>query len=205
MDRVYYLVVFLCHCYVDYDMLTHRIIDPRLLIHFSFLTHMSVYFNFIYYTLRLLTVQGIVNRILDKKFWRNYFQFTFSISFIVFLLFWGLFLTDPKLLDSGNEGISNPYCNFFLHGCNFILNLIEHLYMKPGFLLNSISKRCYFGFCCSYTIYMLIIKKTMVVSVYSFLDDGPIVISVVIVIGSILLFTGDWIYSNVHRIKNKVM
>ena len=45
----------------------------------------------------------------------------------------------------------------------------------------------------------------MGVSVYSFLDDGPIVISVVIVIGSILLFTGDWIYSNVHRIKNKVM
>ena len=150
-------------------MLTHRIIDPRLLIHFSFLTHMSFYFNFIYYTLRLLTVQGIVNRILDKKFWRNYFQFTFSISFIVFLLFWGLFLRDPKLLDSGNEGISNPYCNFFLHGCNFILNLIEHLYMKPGFLLNSISKRFYFGFCLLlYDIYVDYKENNGSVSVFVF-------------------------------------
>lgn len=200
---IYYFILFLGHIYVDYSMLTHRIIDPRFIIHFSFLTHMSFYLNFVYYTLRFFIVIGLSKNVLDKEFFKNFFQFQYVISFIVFTLFWGMFLSDPHLLSKSNIPV-NPYTNLFLHGGNFLFNFFEHLYMNPGGLNNTITRKFYFIFCACYVIYMMIIQKFLGVAIYSFLEDGPIVKVIVIASGFVLLSLGDVIYKNSYRIKSKI-
>ena len=150
---MYYLLLFIAHGYVDYCMLTHRIIDPRLIIHFSFLTHISFYLNFLYYTLRLLQSLNIVKNPFTSSPFRFLFQFTYVISFVVFSLFWGMLLTHPQLLSKKDVPL-NPYTNVFLHGGNFILNFIENKWIHPGSILSLISKNFYFGFIIFYVSYM---------------------------------------------------
>ena len=190
---MYYLLLFIAHGYVDYCMLTHRIIDPRLIIHFSFLTHISFYLNFLYYTLRLLQSLNIVKNPFTSSPFRFLFQFTYVISFVVFSLFWGMLLTHPQLLSKKDVPL-NPYTNVFLHGGNFILNFIENKWIHPGSILSLISKNFYFGFIIFYVSYMIIIKNITGVALYSFLEDGPVVICVVVLAGIGLLVLGDYVY-----------
>lgn len=159
---IYYFILFLGHIYVDYSMLTHRIIDPRLIIHFSFLTHISFYLNFVYYTLRFFIVIGLSKNVLDKEFFKNFFQFQYVISFIVFTLFWGMFLSDPHLLSKADIPV-NPYTNLFLHGGNFLFNFFEHLYMNPRRIEQHYYKEILFYFlcllCCLYDGYSKIFRS----------------------------------------------
>ena len=202
-SSIYYILLFIAHVYVDYCMLTHRIIDPRLIIHFSFLTHISFYLNFLYYTLRLFQSLRIIKNPFSSFPLRYLFQFAYIISFIVFSLFWGMLLTHPKLLSKKDVPL-NPYTNIFLHGGNFIFNFIENKWLHPGSMINFISKTFYFCFIIFYVVYMMVIKNITGVSLYSFLEDGPIVICIVVVAGIAMLFIGDYVYKKSSGNKLKV-
>jgi hypothetical protein len=154
---IYYSFLVVLHLHVDYvSRSLYR--NLTLLQHFSFNTNMSFFFNLFYfsYVLILNLPFGNSNKTNNLKFLQILAKFNFSISFVVFSFYWGMVAYDPSLIlqDHANRILPFKY-DIFLHGGNFLLNLVEHVFLFPK------SDTNFIGFSiltCFYTIYLFYLK-----------------------------------------------
>lgn len=202
---IYYAIVLIMHGYANFEMIKHPHLSRSWLIHFSYLTHLGFYLNYIYYILRFICLFKVTKKIFrafeDKV--KSLFQFQYSISFVIAFSFWGMFFTNPLLLES--KDIKIPiYCNITIHGLNYVFNLIEHTYMRPGSIINPFSKKWYLFIAAiygTYTYYLYIAKGIIL---YNFITTNWTIRITMVVISCLLLFFSDWVYLNIHRLKQKI-
>jgi len=89
---------------------------------FLFLTHLTFFFNLFYY----LRVSLAIIKVLDHDYREDiYYKVGFVFSFLVGFMYWMMYLQDPSLVNEKGYKIIF-ILDFFLHGGNFILYLLEH-------------------------------------------------------------------------------
>lgn len=194
----YYLVLTALHVYM-YNWL--EIIFPaRFLTRLAYLTMLSFFCNLLYYTWMLLVnlnIKQLHNRNLEVKL----FRFNFSLSFVVFILYWGVIIANPSLLYKQGHRIP-LILDLFLHGANFVLNLAEHFYVSPKYDNDKINFKPILVFLAFYSILLQILFHGYNLSVYPLVESlGLVGYGLIVLIGFCLMVFGDLVYSNFSRKK----
>jgi hypothetical protein len=121
----------------------------------------------------------------------SYFKLAFCLSFVVFTLFWAMIMFDRNMvIDPDNE--TPTFLNVFTHGGNFLLNIFEHLYVKPRGDATRINIFFFTGFMVMYSSSLKLIASLTGFAAYPFVDKAPILhYFIVNVIGLCLVCMGD--------------
>lgn len=161
-----------------------------------FMTLISFYLNFNYFTLCLLNsfCHNFYNRIVIKQCNLNtLFRAAFTISNVVVIMYWGIYFHDETLL--GDTPLRLDF-DLFLHGGNVIVLIIDRIFIdKEHRFESNITKRtlffisiCYFAIiystflCLGVPVYPLIAKLNL------------IQLGVLVLISYVLLLIGNFIY-----------
>jgi hypothetical protein len=170
-----------------------------------YLTNMSFYLNMIYYTWMLLTDHGIFHN--SKYFNKNteaaYFKFSYCLSFVVFLMYWGMVFANPDLFGPGRLKI--PYfLDLFLHGANYVLNLVEILVVNHKENSRKVGWQTYLAFTIFYGILLQTVYAVTEIAVYPFVKNLTLVNFFVLnSISFTLVMIGDLSYKGIHILKRK--
>ena len=200
----FYLSVTLLHLYMD---VTVYKTFPKMnfLYRLLFLTFISFYVNWFYYLTKFLRGIPILNaipRLFDEKYLKRLFRLAFSLSFVVFILYWGMILLDPKLLF--RSGMEIPiHLDLFLHGGNFILNLMEHSLINPDDSYEP-SYRSFIVFLVFYFCLLKVCYAFFGILTYPFVDSKNIFFYIAIFCcGKILMFSGDLVFKGIVRVNER--
>jgi hypothetical protein len=186
---VYYFSLVYLHYYMR-QWLLDVIPVISIIKHFSFLTIISLYLNYFYYSYSLLLETKIGSYIINHRFLTDVFKFAYVISFVVFLLFWTILFIDPNLLRQG-EIILPFYLNIFLHGANYILNLIEHTFVSPKPNSSRVNFKFYIVFSITYGVHLQILNLYGI-TVYPLVNQLSILqYSIVMMVSFLLTMAGD--------------
>ncbi len=191
----YYCVIILAHLYMHFwlkDIFPETSFFRRL----CYLTNMSFFLNLIYYSYVLIMHVPYGNRFKHFKFLQAYFKFCYAISFVVFILYWGMVISDPSLLISRPDKKMLPLAlDLFLHGANFILNFVEHVFVFPKSDSKAIGVLSYLLFSFCYAFFMKFLYHSHGIEVYPFVSKlGILEFSLLIGIATFLVFLGDLTY-----------
>jgi hypothetical protein len=192
----YYCILVITHLYMEFWSRSIFHTHFSYFKHLCFLTNISFYLNLIYYSYVLIMHVPYGNKFKNFKFLSAYFKFCYSISFVVFVLYWGFVITDPSLLLPDHKDRLAPFIlDFFLHGMNFILNFIEHVYVFPKSDSKSVGYSFYIVFMICYGAFLQIIYHSQGVIVYPFVSKLSIIeFSVIVAIAIFLVSVGDATY-----------
>jgi hypothetical protein len=193
---LYYSFLVVLHLHVDH-ISRSLYKNLTLLQHFSFNTNMSFYFNLFYFSYLLLIHLPFGNKLKNSKFLESLSKFNFSVSFVVFSIYWGMVAIDPSLIlqDHANRILPFKY-DLFLHGGNFLLNLIEHLYVFPKTDAKSIGFTILTFFYVAYLIYLKVLFHYYNVVIYPFIGVLELSQVFILLISAVVLVnTGRFIYS----------
>lgn len=186
---VYYLLVVSVHIYMQ--MWSRQIFPVPITRHLCYLTNMSFYLNFIYYTYVFLLHTPIRERIKNYNLLKGISKFAYTLSFVVFVLYWGMIIADPTLLMK--KGRIIPFgLDLFLHGANYGLNLIEHVYLFPKGDSHHVSYFFYTLFMAFYGCLLQFVYNFYGMVIYPFVELGFIQYSVINLIGLGLVLIGDF-------------
>jgi hypothetical protein len=202
---VYYLLVVLSHFYMH---IWFANVFPTLsfLLKLCFLTKISFYSNLIYYSYVLvMQLNPSENRFTNFKFLQALFKFCFTISFVVLCMYWGMIFVDPSLLmDNPNMPVFPIVLDIFLHGLNFALNLVEHLYMFPKSDSKEVGLKFYLIFSLFYGGFIRFINHFYGIETYAFVSKlGIIEFAAIIGIATFLVYFGDFIYRFFLKVEKK--
>lgn len=155
-----------------------------------YLTLMSFFINLGYYTWMLVSSLNIIKKNFDT-IESCYFKLAFCLSFVVFSLFWAMIMFDRNMvIDPDNQ--TPTFLNVFTHGGNFVLNIFEHIYVKPRGDATRINIFFFIGFLVVYSSSLKIIASFTEFCAYPFVKTAPIFhYFVVNVIGFSLICMGD--------------
>jgi hypothetical protein len=194
----YYLILVLIHVYIEYwsrSIFSH----VSFFKHLCYLTNISFFLNLFYYFYVLIMHVPYGNKIKHLPFLQAYFRICYSISFLVFVLYWGFILINPQMLirDRSNFPLA---LDFFLHGMNFILNFIEHVYVFPKSDSESVGVFSYLLITSGYAIFIKSIYHFLGTEVYPLVSKTTIIeFSIIVVIATLILFIGDFFYKSLLK------
>lgn len=154
------------------------------------LTLMSFFMNFSYYSWMLVDSLNVFKKNFTKVE-NSYFKFIFCISFVVFSLFWTIMMIDRNMLINP-EDETPTFLNIFTHGGNFVLNLFEHLFVKPRGDSTKISYLFFIGFMLIYSSGLKLVFSFSGFLAYPFVEKAPILhYAIVNLCGFLLVCLGD--------------
>jgi hypothetical protein len=193
---LYYSFVVLLHLHVDY-VSRSLYKNLSLLQHFSFNTNMSFFLNLFYFCYALILYLPNGNKLKNSKFLELLSKFNFSISFVVFCIYWGMVAVDPSLILSDHKNRLLPLkYDIFLHGGNFLFNLIEHLFIFPKSDTKNVGFFILTSFYVLYLVYLKIIYHFYEVVIYPFIGVMNLYqLGILLLAAVILANCGRFIYS----------
>ncbi len=191
----YYCLIVILHLYMHL-WLIDIFPETSLFRRMCYLTNISFYLNLIYYSYVLIMHVPYGNRFKHFKFLQGYFKFCYAISFVVFILYWGMIFADPSLLISKPDRKMLPlFLDLFLHGANFILNFIEHVFVFPKSDSRAMGILFYFVFSIFYASFMKFLYHSHGIEVYPFVSKlGLIEFTAFIGLATFLVYIGDLTY-----------
>jgi hypothetical protein len=192
---VYYSIMVILHLHVD-NVSRTLYKHLSLLQHFSFNTNMSFYLNQFYFMYVLLIHLPFGNKLKNSKILEVYSKLSFSISFLVFSIYWAMIAINPSLILSDHKNRLLPLqYDLFLHGANFIFNLIEHLYIFPKSNTKKIGFFILTSFYTLYLTYLMILFYVFEVVTYPLIGMMNFYQFVILLLSAVVLSnTGSWIY-----------
>ncbi len=157
-----------------------------------FLTMISLHMNLVYLKLSIMKEFRLLK--LDDWYFDRFFNFNFSITFFICVMFWGMHFNDPKALII--DGVSIPLVlNLFIHGGTFVVNLIDKILIKKRNNKNIIHWISYVIFTGWYLILAELIYHVVGYEIYPFLAvAGIIEVSVIFLIANALSLIGHFTY-----------
>lgn len=173
------------------------------------LTMMSFFINLIYYSYMLMASLGIIKRKLNKLE-DSYFKMAFCISFVVFLLFWTIMAVDRNMLLNPEDN-TPTILNIFTHGGNFVLNIFEHIVVKPRPNASNINTMFFLGFLLTYSACLKIIFYLTGFAAYPFVEKAPLLHYMIInIVGLLMVALGDktfrmLIKDEFREVENKII
>lgn len=188
---IYYLCVVLAHFYFNHWVV--ELFNTPILIRLCYLTNLSFFINMIYYII-ILIEHILQRRIVTKSFINSYFKFAYSISFVVFVLYWAMITINPSLL--AKDGKFLPIIlDLFLHGANYVLNLIEHIYLDPKEDSDYVNYKVYFIFMVFYKSMIHLVYHLAGIVVYPLVTKLNITGNIILLCsGYSLIMLGDFTY-----------
>jgi hypothetical protein len=192
---LYYSLMVILHLHVD-NISRSLFKHLTLLQHLSFNTNMSFYLNQFYCIYVLLIYLPYGNKLKNSKFLEVYSKFSFSISFLVFSIYWAMIAIDPSLILSDHKNRLLPLqYDLFLHGANFLFNLIEHLYVFPKSNTQAVGFLIITSFYTLYLIYLIILYYIFDVITYPLIGSmNSYQLGILLLSAVIIANTGRWIY-----------
>lgn len=191
----YYCLIVIIHLYMHL-WLINVFPETSLFRRMCYLTNISFYLNLIYYSYVLIMHVPYGNRFKHFTFLQAFFKFCYSISFVVFILYWGMIFSDPSLLISNTDRKMLPLIlDLFLHGANFILNFIEHVFVFPKSDSRAMGIVFYFVFSIFYACFMKFLYHSHRIEVYPFVSKlGIFEFTAFIGLATLLVYIGDLTY-----------
>ncbi len=191
---IYFLISFLNT--IEYLWVT-SIFPGSLISRLLFLTMISLFLNWFYYFLRFLTHLNL--KIFHEIKERRIFKFSFSLSFLVSVMYWGMIIMEPKtLLKSENK--LPIILDLLLHGFNFVLNLMEHLIIerKVQDKDKMIGWKFYLVFAVFYTIGIKVIYLLFDYSPYPIVETMTVSVMIIMdTIAMLIMVCGEFIYNKI--------
>ena len=161
---------------------------------FFYLTNISFFVNFFYVTFSFFKKSGLLN--IPKETRDNLFKFGVALAVPVNILFWGLIAYDKNLLLTQTI-IEIPHClNFFLHGGNLLILMIDNLYITKHYKTNGVSKT--FLICCVvfYSIFLHILYSFFGIELYGLVSKLTLFNYLLLIgIGSVFFLAGIFLHS----------
>jgi len=198
----YYLIIVIIHFYMN-RWLLNILPESLYFFHICFLTCMKFYFNLAYYILMLYLQITRNYRLMHTRFLKGFFKFIYSVSFLVFLCYWGLILINPFLLTTSSSPLP-LLLDLFLHGANYVINLAEHVYVCPKDDCGEFGYLPYILFALFYSSLLQGLYAFFGVKLYPFVEKmnliGFILINL-IAFGIVLI--GDFTYYKLMKSKGK--
>ncbi len=168
-----------------------------------FLTIFSLFSNLFFFTIKFLMF--FKGNIMSENIERNFFRLNFCLSFLVFILYWGMIFTNKDGVIAKGIVIP-PLLDFLMHGGNFFVNLVAHLiiieqneenlffswkfFLFISFFYTTFYKVIYFIF--NYSVYPLV--ALMDIWLYFLL----------IFIATVLFLAGEFLFFKSLSIRNKL-
>ncbi len=168
-----------------------RIVNiPKFPFNFFYVTQLDLYINIIYYILIIKIDLSNLNPILH---YQKLFNFNFSLSFLVTIMFWLMLFIDKRTLYK--SGIHIPFTlTFCLHGGVFIVNICEQLLICQRKNPKYCSIKLYFIITLIYTITIKLIYDLFEIKTYPFAFKSIKLMICVNFIGFITCVIGHYIY-----------
>ena len=179
---------------------------PRFPKNFLFLTQICLYTNIIYYIINLyhnLKKQTALDINSNLLFFLN---FNFSISFVVFIMYWSMIILDKTTLYKKETKVKVPtFLNMLLHGGIFTANLFEIFFMNKRKKFPYIKIVFYFFFTIIYIGILYISKILFNIKVYPFIYGNALKFLIIIFASFISCLVGHYIYIFLtkQKIENK--
>ena len=184
-----------------------RVINiPRFPKNFLFLTQICLYTNIIYHIINLyhnLKKQNALDINSNLLFFLN---FNFSISFVVFIMYWSMIILDKTTLYKKETKVKVPtFLNMLLHGGIFTANLFEIFFMNKRKKFPYIKIVFYFFFTIIYIGILYISKILFNIKVYPFIYGNVLKFLIIIFASFISCLVGHYIYILLtkQKIENK--
>lgn len=166
----YYGGLFGLHAFA-FLWLQHVLYPVQPVVHqFCYLTMISFYLNFFYYFLMFLIDKKIIKDS-NISLQHTYFKFAYVISFVVFIMYYGMILVDRSLLKSGNFAMP-MLLDFFLHGLNYLFNVLELAFLNRRENTDKINHITYLIFGICYFSFLQIIYNQYEIAVYPFVKNS---------------------------------
>jgi hypothetical protein len=192
---LYYLIIICLHFYM-HNWLAEVFPDVTFFRRILFLTNISFYSNLIYYIYVFIMHVPYGHKFKHHIFLTAYFKFCYGLSFVVFIMYWGMVISDPSLLVRDPTITILPlFLDLFLHGANFILNLIEHVFVFPKSDSKAIGILFYGLFSMGYAVLLQIVYKSHGISVYPFVNKFSLIeFSLFVGVATFMIYIGDCTY-----------
>lgn len=176
-----------------------RIINkPSFPKNFLYLTQIDLYISILYYLFCLITD---IFKKESKKYYHKFFNFCFTLSFIVFVMYWLMFFIDNSSLYK--QGIQIPLVlTILLHGGVFICNLIEQIFIQKRKSPAYCNQVIYFFFTVIYIGMLSIINYLLDFKVYPFIYGSLLSFFIICIGGFLTSLLGHRLYMFLTR-KNK--
>jgi hypothetical protein len=199
MKITYYALAVLVHLF--FINWLHLIFPMPLLKRFAYLTSQSLYINTAYYTSMLLVNLKFIS--FNRNFELGFFKFCYVLSFVVFVQYWGLVFIQPQLLI--RKDIVIPFTlDLFLHGANFVLNLVESKIINPRENYN-IHFIFYVLYCIGYGLTLKAVFTLLDWAIYPFVAASHLQYVIILTMGLGLVLLGDLSYTKLtHKHAKKL-
>ena len=168
-----------------------RIVNiPKYPYNFFYMTQIDLYLHMTYFALIIFEDIKYGNSFLA---YQQFFNFCFSISFLCFVMYWGMILFNPNTLYK--KGITIPFLlNFSLHGGVFFISLFEQLLINKR--RNPTYIKWYVNFI--YTLLYTILLKSLYIfweiKVYPFAYKSNLLLIGVNLAGFVVSMVGHYLY-----------
>ena len=179
---------------------------PKFPKNFLFLTQICLYTNISYYIINLYHNLKKENAIVINSKLLFFLNFNFSISFVVFIMYWSMIFLDKATLYKKETKIKVPtLLNMLLHGGIFAANLFEIFFMKKRKKFPYIKIIFYFFFTIIYIGSLYISKLLFNIKVYPFIYGNALKFLLIIGSSFITCLIGHYIYIffTQQKIENK--
>ena len=178
-----------------------RIINiPKFPFNFFYVTQIDLYINIIYYILIIIVDFNNLN---PKLHYQKFFNFNFSLSFLVTIMFWGMLIIDKRTLYK--RGIHIPFSLIFsLHGGVFIVNICEQLFFCQRRNPKYCSIKLYFIITLIYTFTIKLLYDLFEIKTYPFAFKSIKLMIGINFIGFITCVIGHYIYKFLSKQKKSL-
>ena len=142
---------------------------------------------------------------MSGKLERNFFRFNFCLSFLIFILYWGIIFSNKEAIIP-KDVVIPPLLDFLIHGGNFLVNFIAHLMVNEHIEDNLlISWKFFFLLSIFYATFYKIIYFIFDYSVYPLVAvmDFKIYL-LLIIIATILFLIGEYLFLKSLSLRNKL-
>lgn len=194
---IYLLITFLNT--IEYFWIS-SIFPASIISRLVFLTMISLFINWFYYFLRLLTHLEI--KLIEEIKERRIFKFGFSLSFLVVVMYWGMIISDPQTLYKAEASIP-IVLDLMLHGCNFLFNLLEHIVInrRVNDRDSFIGWKFYFIFAALYTIEIKAASYFLDFHAYPIVQQMNIPITIFLnIVAMLIMLGGEFIYNKISML-----
>ena len=161
-----------------------------------FMTLISFYLNFNYFTLCLINSyfhNNYGNIFIKQCNLNTLFRAAFTISNVVVIMYWGIYFHDETLL--GDTYLRLDF-DLFLHGGNVFVLIIDRVFIDREHRFESkITKRTLFFISICYFILIYSVYLSLGISVYPLIAKLSLIqLGVLVLVSYILLLIGNFIY-----------
>ena len=182
-----------------------RIINiPKFPKNFMFLTQICLYSNMIYYLFGLYKNMRQKVTISTSSKLLLLFNFNFTVSFVVFIMYWSMLFLDKATLYKKETKIKVPtLLNFLLHGGIFTTNIFSIIFMKAKMKYIYIKIIFYLFFIIFYESALYMSKIIFGIKIYPFIYGNAFKFLLISFTSFIICSIGHFIYVFITKQKEE--